>query len=102
MRVGKDGWLELDPAQDMSAQARAAYQAMKDQYRHYQTLKAAYENIMVLEAAPQGKSLVFGYNFGKASIKIVAANEKRERTVAKPTQSLADYLAAQAGAGHSA
>lgn len=101
MKVGKDGWLTLDVATDMSAECAEAYAAYKAAYKVAQAAKARYESAMTAEVAPQGKALVFGYNFGVASIKIVDASERQERRTAKPQQSLADYLASQQAGGYS-
>jgi hypothetical protein len=108
MKVGKDGWLTLEPELDMSAKARAAYEAMKDayaayrateEYKRYVALQVEYETEMQA-TSPEGKALVFGYRFGKASIKYVEASERKAKPASKPQVSLAEYLAAQAANGH--
>ena len=97
MKHGKDGWLELDPATDMSTAQREAYEAYKAKYAEAKVLRDRYEASMSA-AAPAGKAFVFGYNFGKASLKIVAAGEVRAKA-AKPTLALEDYLGEMARAG---
>jgi|SRR5579872_985568 len=93
MKQGKDGWLELSQ-DDMQSETAAAYEAYKLAYRHAQSLKAEYERAMLAQAGlPEGKALVFGYNFGKASIKVVEASERKAKAQAKPQLSLKEFLA---------
>lgn len=104
MKQGKDGWLELDTTEgrgDLSDAAVVAYQDYKTCYRKAQEYKAQYEAAMLAQFRDAGlaesKALVFGYNFGKASVKIVNAGEvrKQARQESKPQQTLADFLANQ-------
>lgn len=100
MKIGKDGWLELDPAIDMDDAQRAAFNAYKEAYAIAKEYRASYEQLMNA-AAPQGYGYVFGYNFGKASVKRVRAGELKAPKVAKPQMTLADYNAAADNGGHS-
>lgn len=96
MKQGKEGWLELAPETDMSEGTREAYEAYKAAYRAMQAARERYQDCLTIQLAlPADKALIFGYNFGKASIKIVNASEKPQRAQAKPQQSLAEYLAGQ-------
>lgn len=103
MKHGKDGWIELDPATDMSAEQREAYEAYKAAYRVAAGHRRAYEAAMqaTISAKRPGKAFVFGYNFGKASVKVVEASEIKQGKAQEPKArgSLADFLdgAAQAG-----
>ena len=103
MKHGKDGWIELDPATDMNAEQREAYEAYKAAYRQAAELRKAYEAAMqaTIAAKAPGKAFVFGYNFGKASVKIVSASELKAKTQAEPKArgSLADFLDGAALAG---
>ena len=99
MKIGKDGWLELDVGMDMNAAQREAFEAYKDAYRVAKELRTVYENEMQA-AAPEGKAYVFGYNFGKASVKLVNAEDRPKATAkAKSQVSLRDYLDAMTATG---
>ena len=101
MKQGKDGWLELDAEQDMQPDTARAYEEYRAAYRLAQEGKAEYERRLLAQmreaGLPESKGLVFGYNYGKASTKIVNASEvrKQTRTESKPAQTLADFLANQ-------
>lgn len=103
MKQGKDGWLELDPAIDMSDEQRTAYSAYKEAYKIAQAYRADYEALMqaTLQAKAPTKAFVFGYNFGKASVKVVAASEvkAKARQEHKARGSLADWLDSAAASG---
>jgi hypothetical protein len=88
----KAEWTELDPA-TLTPALRAAYAAYTDQRRIAAAAKSAFETAMSAAASvPPGARLVFGYNFGKLSIAIVADDAKGKRT-SKQAQSLSDFLA---------
>lgn len=94
-------WMDIDVA-TLSAEAQVAYSEYKDAQRRAAALREVFETTCVagLEI-PQGKRMVFGYRFGKLSAAIV----EDDRKASKPKQakgSLADFLAAQMGAGHAA
>ena len=103
MKHGKDGWIELDPASDMTVEQRQAYEAYKEAYRYAKELRDQYEAAMqaALQAKAPAKAFVFGYNFGKASVKVVNASELRAKAAprAQAKASLADWLEAQASDG---
>lgn len=69
------------------------YEAYKNAYREMKAKREAFEASMADKAElPEGKRLVFGYNFGKLSVAVV----EDDRKVAKPkqvTQSLSQFLA---------
>lgn len=70
-----------------------AYNAYKAAYKRMKEYREAFEASMADKAElPEGKRLVFGYNFGKLSVAVV----EDDRKVAKPkqaTQSLSQFLA---------
>lgn len=102
MKQGKDGWLELDISQDMTQDTLAAYEQYKAVYRQAQAAKAMYEEAMIEQLGDdldEGQTLVFGYNFGKASIKVVAKGEVKAKAQAQPKKSLAEFLREQAAGG---
>lgn len=94
MKVGKDGWLELDPSTDMTPAQQEAFERYKAAYAQAKAHRDVYETLM-RASAPEGRTYVFGYNFGKASVKLVSASEVKAKAASKPTQTLADYLAQQ-------
>ena len=69
-KVDKANWKELDPSSLSKAQA-AAYQAYRDAYAASKKAREAFE-ATVQPDAPKGQHFVFGYNFGKLSVAIVA------------------------------
>jgi hypothetical protein len=85
-------WIELDPA-SLSDVAREAYAAYKATYKQMKTDREWFETC-VSEAAelPEGKRLVFGYNFGKLSVAVVD-DDRKAKPAAKSPQSLSAYLA---------
>ena len=86
-------WLTINPAtlaeddQRRHADYKAAYAMMKE-------AKAKFEDAMQVNA-PDGQRLIFGYNFGKLSIALVAD----ERKPVKGVLSLADFLQTQVANG---
>lgn len=90
--IAKGDWVELD-ANTLPQDAATAYAAYKDLYRKAKDYRQAFEAKMN-EDAPEGKRMVFGYNFGKLSVALVDASDAPVKAPAK--RSLADYLAAQA------
>lgn len=97
--MANSDWNEVEIS-DLTERNQALYTAAKEQYRAYKLVKDRFEASMQADFAQhlqEGQELKFGYKFGKLS---VAIGEKRERKVAKATQSLDDWLAAQTGAGH--
>jgi len=95
-RTDIDGeWNNSVDVEDLTEQQQTLYHAYKAAYRSAQTAKQAFEASMQT-LAPEGKSLVFNYRFGRLSA-AVANGVKQERKVvaAKAKQSLADWLAAR-------
>ena len=91
-------WIELNS--DTLPQAIGeAYAAYKDMYRAMKAQRTAFETMLAQAAnVPEGKRLVFGYNFGKLSVAIV--DDERKPAKASPAkQSLAEFIAAQAATG---
>ena len=94
-------WIELN-VDTLAAPIAQAYGEYKEMYREMKAKRTEFET-MVTNAAqlPQGKRMVFGYNFGKLSVAIV--DDDRKPAKATPAkQSLADFIAAQAQAGRRA
>lgn len=91
-------WTQIDPS-TLGEDIAQAYVDYKAAYTKMKNARVLFEAKMGNAAElPQGKRLVFGYNFGKLSVAIVDG----ERVEAKPqvkTQSLAQFLASQASAG---
>lgn len=88
-------FVTIDPQTLLPAQL-AAYEHSKTLYREYKAAREAFENAMQ-EGVQEGERMVFGYNFGKLSVAIVP--DDRKPVKAKSTQSLAEFLAAQAAGG---
>lgn len=91
-------WVTIDPT-TLDADVLEAYAQYKDAYREMKELRNAFEKAMAVDV-PSGERMIFGYNFGKLSIAIVA-DDRVERKPKQATQSLADYLARRAAAGQS-
>lgn len=104
MKHGKDGWIELDPASDMTVEQRAAYEAYKEAYKIAKQCRDDYEAAMqaTLQTKAPTKAFVFGYNFGKASVKVVNASEVKAKATPKAQDrgTLADWLDAQGASGN--
>jgi hypothetical protein len=86
-------WVEIDP-ETLEAQQAQAYAAYKASYRVMKEQRGAFEAAMA-QGVPQGKRMIFGYNFGKLSVAVV----DDDRATAKPKaqkMSLAEYLERQA------
>ena len=88
----KADWKVIDPAELPEAIA-TAYNGYKAAYKYAKEMREDFENAMIKAAnLPSHRRLVFGYNFGKLSIAVVA-NDKPTPTT-KGATSLADFLAA--------
>lgn len=86
-------WLNVS-LDDISIQARHQYEQYKAAYRLMKEAREAFEGTMTRDnPVATGQRLVFGYNFGKLSLAVVADDQPRKQ--AKPKQSLADFLANQ-------
>jgi len=86
-------WTEIDPA-SLPEEQGALYAEYKQAYAAMKAARAAFEQSFQA-AAPKGKRIVCGYNFGKLSIALAD-------DVAKPKQAsgtLAEWMAQQARAG---
>ncbi len=84
-------WTEIDPASLPQEQA-GLYAEYKARYAAMKAARAAFE-ASFQSAAPKGKRVVCGYNFGKLSIALADAE------VAKPKQAsgtLAEWMAREA------
>ena len=86
-------WVEV-AVESLPQQAQEAYQYYKSQYTAMKGARETFENAMATQAKlPEGKRMVFGYNFGKLSVAVVA-DDRKPKAEAK-RQSLADVLAGQ-------
>lgn len=91
-------WSEINP-DTLPAEIGQAYALYKEMYREMKAQRTQFET-MLSDAAtlPEGKRVIFGYNFGKLSVAIV--DDDRKPAKATPAkQSLADFIASQASAG---
>lgn len=80
------------------------YAVAKEGYREYKAMRAAFEDAMQAIFAAnlaEGTELKFGYNFGKLSVAVGAKVERKAKAAAQ-TQSLGDWLQAQAAQGRQA
>lgn len=89
-------WIQID-IDSLSNQQRFAYDEYKAKYRLTKEARENFENTMQL-GVPDGMRIVLGYNFGKLSAAIVSDDRKPAKAKAS-TQSLAEFLAAQAAGG---
>ena len=94
-------WVEVDVA-SLPNTAQAAYADYKRIYKDMKAAREGFEQAMSDAASlPEGKRMVFGYNFGKLSVAIV--DDDRKPAKATPAkQSLADFIAAQQAQGRRA
>lgn len=91
-------WVEIN-VETLSEDTRKAYEAYKNLYREMKALRTDFENLMQDDAKlPEGKRLVFGYNFGKLSVAIVD-DDRKPRKAAPAKLSLSEYMAQQAAMG---
>jgi hypothetical protein len=91
-------WSEINP-DTLPAEIAQAYALYKEMYREMKAQRTAFETMLASAASvPDGKRVIFGYNFGKLSVAIV--DDDRKPAKATPAkQSLADFIASQASAG---
>ena len=94
-------WSEINP-DTLPADIGAAYALYKEMYRAMKAQRTEFETMLSAQASlPEGKRVIFGYNFGKLSVAIV--DDDRKPVKATPAkQSLADFIASQASAGRRA
>lgn len=91
-------WVELNLA-TLTPHIARAYEAYKEAYRTAKVAKEKFEDDLRLEAdLPEGKKLVFGYNFGKLSVAIVD-DEGKPKAASKSAQSLSSFLQSQMNSG---
>lgn len=92
-------WTELQPT-SLPTEIAQAYADYKDAYKVMKDYRLAFETSLANAASlPEGKRMVFGYNFGKLSVAIV--DDDRKPAKATPAkQSLADFIAAQQAGGN--
>lgn len=91
-------WTELNP-DTLPNNLSAMYAEYKEMYRRMKNQRTEFENAVAAAAElPEGKRMVFGYNFGKLSVAIV--DDDRKPAKATPAkQSLAEFIASQAQSG---
>ena len=92
-------WTVLDAA-TLGGEHTERYEVYKALYREMKAARKAFED-GVNDAArlPQGKRMIFGYNFGRLSAAIVDDDRKAP---ASKSGSLADFLAGQVASGRRA
>lgn len=88
-------WVEVD-VNSLGTEDRKAYEAYKEAYRETKAKREAFEASMQ-GMAPQGKRLIFGYNFGKLSVAVVDAKDAPKAKPAK--MSLSEYMRTMASQG---
>ena len=92
-------WQTLDP-QTLPTAIAKQYARYKEAYAEMKAERTSFETALAaVISVPSGSKLIFGYNFGKLSIAVVAAATK---PAAKGALSLSDFLKAQAASGHRA
>lgn len=90
-------WQTIDP-DTLPVEIYNAYSAYKAAYADMKAVRVKFEQMMAKQvAAPSGKRLVFGYNFGKLSVALVDAEPAKAD--AKGTLSLSAFLASQSAQG---
>lgn len=89
----KADWLTVDPT-ELAPEIAKLYADYKAKYKEAKAIRDQFEQAMQAPV-PEGKRMVFGYNFGKLSIAIVEG-EHKAKAAPKATKTLADYLAEQA------
>lgn len=89
-------WVELDPASldGVQGEAYAEYRRLR---KIAGEAKGRFEKSMQV-AIPVGQRMIFGYNFGRLSVAVVA-NDRPEAKPKATAKSLGDYLATMAAAG---
>jgi hypothetical protein len=87
-------WVEID-VESLEDTQRIAYDDYKAAYKAMKSARECFEEEMQ-SLAPEGKRLVFGYNFGKLS---VAVTEKAVEKAKAGKQSLSQYLAGMQNSG---
>lgn len=98
--MASSDWKEVDP-QTLPGEIAEAFAAMKAAYKVYQAGKVLFEAMMqeaFAEQMGEGQELKFGYNFGKLSVAIGPARERKAKAP-KQVQSLRDWLRDQAAGG---
>ena len=86
-------WVEIN-VETLTDGCARLYREYKENYIVMKASRTAFEEAMAAKAAlPEGKRMVFGYNFGKLSVAIVA-DDRKPKAEAK-RQSLSDFLASQ-------
>lgn len=91
-------WQTLDPA-TLPTPIAKQYERYKAAYREMKAERESFETAMREQAAaPTGKRLVFGYNFGKLSVALVD-DTGTTVTTGKAALSLSAFLTSQATQG---
>ena len=81
-------WHILNPA-DLPEHIQALHRSYKAQYEKMKADREAFEMAMAAAISPPaGKRVVFGYNFGKLSVAVVA--DDRKPSAPKPTTGALD------------
>ena len=87
-------WVEIKP-ETLNGDAASLYNSYKVAYRIAKAMREKFENEMQeLAGLPEGKRLVFGYNFGKLSVAVVD-DDRKAKVAGKSAQTLSQFLAGQ-------
>jgi len=91
-------WIEIDPS-TLDGDVLKAYKGYKDLYASMKAQRTAFEDAMAASAGvPEGKRMVFGYNFGKLSVAIVD-DDRKTKGPAPAKLSLSQFMAMQGAMG---
>lgn len=94
-------WTEINPA-SLPTEIGAKHAAYKTAYQAMKDARQAFEDAMEAAAElPQGKRMIFGYNFGKLSVAVVD-DDRKAKAAPKGSLNLADFLRQQAQGGRNA
>lgn len=89
-------WQTIDPT-SLSGEQITTYADYKEAYREMKTKREAFETSMQAGVS-EGSRMILGYNFGKLSAAIVP-DDRKPKAAKATTQSLAEFLVAQANSG---
>lgn len=89
-------WVNIDPSTLLEHQQRL-YAEYKEAYRMMKAARKEFETSMN-SASPDGKHMIFGYNFGKLSVALVDDDRKPAKPKAAQ-MTLADYISTMSAQG---
>lgn len=89
-------WVNINP-ETLSEAQLTAWTAYKLLYRQMKDQRLAFETLMA-QGVADGQRMIFGYNFGKLSVAVVADDRKASKPKAQQ-MSLAQYLETMSASG---